>query len=217
MKAFRNTDEIIAAAAAASSAKKSPTTHEESPALQQTQRPVNTLSSSIRRTDVVSHHRRSNYFTQEQGGDIHDCSVNHKKRSAPPASLSPAAHRTTHGNYIHKKDFVDLNQHIKPPQEMVCHFDNNTILSYHGSYKRPRLPNEEKYAVLVEIEDHTGSLQLHRDEPRSPDNKLQIIKSDHEMHVETKPAMTACGTLVPEQCSSQYVAAAALLDLSNRA
>jgi len=215
LKAFRNTDEIIAAAA--SSAKKSPTTHEESPALQQTQRPVNTLSSSIRRTDVVSHHRRSNYFTQEQGRYIHDCSVNHKKRSAPPASLSPAAHRTTHGNYIPKKDFVDLNQHIKPPQEMVCHFDNNTILSYHGSYKRPRLPNEEKYAVLVEIEDHTGSLQLHRDEPRSPDNKLQIIKSDHEMHVETKPAMTACGTLVPEQCSSQYVAAAALLDLSNRA
>jgi hypothetical protein len=44
----------------------------------------------------------------------------------------------------------------KETGHIVSYFENDMILTYHGSYERPRLHNEDGYAMSIEIVDYTG-------------------------------------------------------------
>ena len=51
---------------------------------------------------------------------------------------------------------------------IVSYFENNMILTYHGSYERPRLQDEDEYAMSIEIVDYTGKNILKEQVCRKP-------------------------------------------------
>lgn len=142
---------------------------------------------------------------------------------SPPPQLPDAVQHHRQKN----KNSSNDNQHPLGAPQIVCHFDNNTVLSFCGSYKRPKLPNEQKYAILVEIEDHTGKLlpadgASLRDSEDLHKLKLTLTNKDRKTSFEKNKQNSApVGTpassgMRPEQFSSQHIAIAALLDLGNR-
>lgn len=83
----------------------------------------------------------------------------------------------------------------KETGHIVSYFENDVILTYHGSYERPRLHNEDEYAMSIEIVDYTGGNvlkeQVCRKQVSSPRSNFSSNPSQHDAKQQEKSSSQA--------------------------
>ena len=172
--------------------------------------PLCSITKAMLRT-LVSSLQLISFIFQRDAGRTHVPVPSNREIPCPKATDPTSSKKRSAPSPTH------VYQNHAPTREMVCHFDKDTSLSYHGSYERPRLSNADKYSALVQIAAHTSSL---RPSAGLRNNfKQDTAKEMKPSLMNVTSALSASrrddSATAMQQLPSQYVAAAALLDLSH--